>query len=151
MRVVARAARSRVAGCLAAGAALLTLAFAAVAVSPAQATTSPVTATPTEWSKYVRAAHEDLLDSTASASFDFRWTGALATGTVSRSSFVLAVGASPASTQTQVIRTYEVVLHRAPSPAALDSWSSQIQHHRLTIAKLAALLYASHEWVDGFG
>lgn len=101
--------------------------------------------------KFVRAAHRDFLGREPSAAELATAVAAIDSGRQSRSEFVATLSSSEEWVGAVVRKMYKDTLGREGEPAGVAFWSKRIRTNRLTVAAVAANLYASSEYFNGIG
>ena len=95
---------------------------------------------------FVKGSYLDFLGREATATEVSTQSKALASGTVSRESFLLTLANSDEWLSAIVTKMYKDTLGRAPDAAGLSSWVSWLRSGRFTVAQAASLFYASDEY-----
>jgi len=118
--------------------------YPAAAVAPRAGTARSITAE--NAAEFVNAAYHDLVSHGPSATAKSYWTARLVSGATTRPELVTYLITSAAAARTQLILLYEGILNRAPSDAALASWTSEVTSHRTSLDAVAQAFYASDEF-----
>ncbi len=100
---------------------------------------------------FVNATFHDLVSHGPSASSSSYWTGRLVSGATTRPALLSYLAGSPAAARASLISLYFRVLQRAPSDAALASWTAQITSHRATVDSVTKAFLASDEFYQHMG